>query len=43
MWSLSGYATAFGRAVNGVYGCRGTPDLKFRGLMLVLAVFLLIA
>ena len=44
LWSLSGYATAFGRAVNGVYEVHeGRQIWKVRGLMLVLAVFLLIA
>ena len=44
LWSLSGYATAFGRAVNGVYEVHeGRQIWKFRGIMLVLAVFLLLA
>jgi len=43
LWSLSSYATAFGRAVNTVYEVQeGRQIWKFRGLMLVLAVFLLI-
>lgn len=42
LWSLSSYATAFGRAVNTVYEVHeGRQIWKFRGLMLVLAVFLL--
>ena len=42
LWSLSSYATAFGRAVNTVYEVQeGRQIWKFRGLMLVLAVFLL--
>ena len=41
LWTMSGYATAFGRAVNNVYEVHeGRPIWKFRGLMLVLAVFL---
>lgn len=43
LWSLASYATAFGRAVNSVYEVQeGRQIWKFRGLMLVLAVFLLI-
>ncbi len=42
LWSLSSYATAFGRAVNTVYEVQeGRQIWNFRGLMLVLAVFLL--
>ena len=42
LWSLSSYATGFGRAVNTVYEVQeGRQIWKFRGLMLVLAVFLL--
>ncbi|MBN9238142.1 MAG: hypothetical protein BGO97_00555 [Micrococcales bacterium 70-64] len=42
LWSLSSYATAFGRAVNTVYEVHeGRQIWKFRGLMLVLAVVLL--
>ncbi len=41
LWSLSSYATAFGRAVNTVYEVQeGRQIWKFRGLMLVLAAFL---
>lgn len=43
LWSLSSYATAFGRAVNSVYEVQeGRQIWKFRGLMLVLALFLLV-
>lgn len=43
LWSLSSYATAFGRAVNSVYEVQeGRQIWKFRGLMLVLAAFLLV-
>lgn len=44
LWSLSSYATGFGRAVNAVYEVQeGRQIWKFRGTMLVLAVFLLAA
>ena len=43
LWTMSGFATAFGRAVNTVYEVHeGRQIWKFRGLMLVLAIFLLI-
>jgi membrane protein len=43
LWTMSGYATAFGRAVNSVYEVQeGRQIWKFRGLMLVLAAFLLV-
>ncbi len=43
LWTMSGFATAFGRAVNTVYEVQeGRQIWKFRGLMLVLAVFLLL-
>jgi membrane protein len=43
LWTMSGFATAFGRAVNTVYEVHeGRQIWKFRGLMLVLAVFLLL-
>lgn len=43
IWSLSSYATAFGRAVNTVYEVQeGRQIWKFRGLMLILAAFLLV-
>jgi membrane protein len=43
LWSLSSYATAFGRAVNTSYDVQeGRQIWKFRGLMLVLAAFLLV-
>lgn len=43
IWSMSGYATAFGRAVNNVYEVQeGRPFWVFRGLMIVLAVFLVL-
>ncbi|MDQ2699432.1 MAG: YihY/virulence factor BrkB family protein [Actinomycetota bacterium] len=42
LWTMSGFATAFGRAVNTVYDVHeGRQIWKFRGLMLVLALFLL--
>jgi len=44
VWSLSSYATAFGRAANSVYEIQeGRRFAKFRGLMLVLSAFLLVA
>ena len=44
VWSLSSYATAFGRAANSVYEVHeGRRFVKFRGLMLVLSAFLLAA
>jgi len=43
LWSLASYATAFGRAVNSAYEVQeGRQIWKFRGLMLVLAAFLLV-
>ena len=43
LWTMSGFATAFGRAVNTVYEVQeGRQIWKFRGLMLVLATFLLV-
>ena len=43
LWSLSSYATAFGRAVNSVYELEEGRQLwKFRGTMIVLAAFLLV-
>jgi len=42
VWSMSSYATAFGRAANSVYEVHeGRRLLKFRGLMLILSAFLL--
>lgn len=44
LWSLASYSTAFGRAVNGAYEVQeGRQIWRFRGLMLVLSVFLLVA
>ena len=44
IWSMSSYATAFGRAANSVYEVQeGRRLVKFRGLMLILSAFLLIA
>jgi len=44
VWSMSSYATAFGRAANSVYEVQeGRRIVKFRGLMLVLSAFLLVA
>ncbi|MDH6180642.1 membrane protein [Microbacteriaceae bacterium SG_E_30_P1] len=43
LWSLASYGTAFGRAVNGAYEVQeGRQVWRFRGLMLVVAVFLLL-
>ena len=43
LWTMSGYATAFGRAVNTVYEVQeGRQIWKFRGLMMLLAVFLIV-
>ena len=43
LWTMSGFATAFGRAVNTVYEVQeGRQIWKFRGTMLLLAVFLLV-
>lgn len=43
LWTVSGYATAFGRAVNSAYEVQeGRQIWRFRGTMLVLAVFLLV-
>ncbi|MGV8913118.1 MAG: YihY/virulence factor BrkB family protein [Rhodoglobus sp.] len=44
IWSMSSYATAFGRATNSVYEVQeGRRLVKFRGLMLILSAFLLLA
>lgn len=44
LWTVSGYATAFGRAVNSAYEVQEGRQLwRFRGTMLVLAVFILAA
>lgn len=44
VWSMSSYATAFGRAANSVYEVQeGRRFVKFRGLMLILSGFLLVA
>ncbi|MBH0116490.1 YihY/virulence factor BrkB family protein [Salinibacterium sp. NG253] len=44
VWSMSSYATAFGRAANSVFEIQeGRRFVKFRGLMLVLSAFLLAA
>jgi len=41
LWTLSGYSTAFGRAVNTAYEVlEGRALWKFRGLMLLVAAFL---
>jgi membrane protein len=43
VWALSGYSTAFGRAVNAVYEVEeGRPFWKFRPLMAVVAVILMV-
>src|SRR5690606_18167880 len=44
IWSMSSYATAFGRAANGVFEIQeGRRFVKFRSLMLLLSLFLLVA
>lgn len=44
LWSLSAYATAFGRAMNSVYEVQEGRQLwKFRGLMMVVTVVLMVA
>ena len=44
LWTLSAYATAFGRTINTTYEVlEGRRLLKFRGLMLVVTAFLLVA
>ncbi|TQO20351.1 membrane protein [Rhodoglobus vestalii] len=44
VWSMSSYATAFGRAANSVYEVQeGRRLVKFRGTMLILSAFLLAA
>ncbi|WP_204742207.1 YihY/virulence factor BrkB family protein [Glaciihabitans arcticus] len=43
LWSVSSYATAFGRAVNTVYEVQeGRPIWKFRGLMMLVTLLLMI-
>jgi len=43
LWSLSSYATAFGRAVNSVYEVQeGRPIWKFRGLMMLVTLLLMV-
>lgn len=43
LWTLSGYATAFGRAMNSIYEVEeGRPFWAFRGRMLLVAVALLV-
>jgi membrane protein len=43
IWTLSGYSTAFGRAVNSVYEVQeGRQIWRFRGTMVILAVVLLV-
>jgi len=44
LWTLSAYATAFGRAINSTYEVmEGRQIWKFRGLMLLVTMLLLIA
>jgi membrane protein len=44
LWSLSAYATAFGRAMNSVYEVQEGRQLwKFRGLMMLVTVVLMVA
>lgn len=43
IWSVSSYATAFGRAINSVYEVQeGRQFWKFRGLMMVMTLVLLV-
>lgn len=43
LWTASGYATAFGRAVNAVYEVQeGRPFWAFRGRMLLVAIVLVV-
>jgi membrane protein len=43
LWTVSGYATAFGRAMNAVYEVEeGRPFWAFRGRMLLVAVLLIV-
>lgn len=43
LWTASGYATAFGRAVNAVYEVQeGRPFWAFRGRMLIVAALLVV-
>lgn len=43
LWTVSGYATAFGRAMNAVYEVEeGRPFWAFRGRMLLVAVLLVV-
>jgi membrane protein len=44
LWSLSAYATAFGRAMNSVYEVQEGRQLwKFRGLMMLVTLVLIVA
>jgi membrane protein len=44
LWSVSAYATAFGRAVNSVYEVQeGRQFWKFRGTMILLTLLLIVA
>lgn len=44
VWSMSSYATAFGRVANSVYEVQeGRRFVKFRAFMIVLSLFLLVA
>ena len=43
LWSISSYATAFGRATNSVYEVQeGRPIWKFRGLMMLVTLLLMV-
>jgi len=43
IWTVSSYATAFGRAINAVYEVQeGRQFWKFRGLMIVVAIVLIV-
>jgi len=44
LWSVSAYATAFGRAVNSIYEVQeGRQFWKFRGIMMLLTLLLIVA
>lgn len=44
IWTVSSYATAFGRAINAVYEVQeGRQFWKFRGLMIIVAIVLIIS
>jgi membrane protein len=44
LWTLSAYATAFGRSINSTYEIlEGRQFFKFRGLMMIVTLFLMVA